>query len=137
MSERPVPHPNADTQTFWDGCGEQKLLFQKCGECGHVRWPPSVLCPICHSLATEWIAASGRGTIYTFAVYHVAFHEAFKNSLPYATAVVELEEGPRILSRVVGCDIADIRCDMPVEVVWRTDPRGFILPEFKPLPIVT
>jgi uncharacterized OB-fold protein len=132
MSERPLPKPNADTKPFWDGCKKQKLMFQKCGECGHVRWPPSVLCPLCHSLETEWIAASGRGTIYTFAVYHVPFHEAFKNRLPYVTAVVELDEGPRILSTITGCDIADIRCDMPVEVIWRTAPEGFVLPDFTP-----
>lgn len=137
MPERPLPQPNADTKPFWDGCREQKLMFQKCGECGHVRWPASFLCPLCHSTMTEWIAASGRGTIYTFAVYHVAFHEAFKKRLPYVTAVVELDEGPRILSAITGCDIADIRCDMPVKVIWRTASEGFVLPDFTPIPVAT
>ncbi len=101
-----------------------------CCECGHVRWPPSVICPMCHSLVTKWIAASGKGKLYTFAVYHVAFHHAFEDSLPYVTAVVELDEGPRILSTITGCDIADIRCDMPVEVIWRAAWEEFILPAF-------
>jgi uncharacterized OB-fold protein len=86
---------------------------------------------------TKWIAASGRGKIYTFAVYHVAFHDAFKNSLPYVTAVVELDEGSRILSTITGCDIGDIRCDMPVEVIWRTAPGGFVLPDFTPATVDT
>lgn len=133
MPERPFPKPNADTQPFWDGCREHKLMFQKCGECGHVRWPPSVLCPRCHASITEWITARGRGKIYTYAVYHVPFHEAFKDSLPYVTAVIELDEGPRVLSRITGCDIEDIRCDMPVKVAWRETSGGYVLPEFIPV----
>ncbi|MBW2310052.1 MAG: Zn-ribbon domain-containing OB-fold protein [Deltaproteobacteria bacterium] len=130
---RPLPKPNADTASFWEGCQRQELRFQKCLQCGTVRWPPSIICPRCHSMDTQWIVACGRGVIYTYVVYHVAFHKAFQGDLPYVTAVVELGEGPHILSNIVNCAPHELRCDMPVEVVWEKVIRQFTLPKFKPV----
>ena len=73
-TEKPLPQVNPDTQPFWDGCKEHELRFQKCMDCGHVRWPPSMICPECHAAQTEWITAGGKGAVYTYAVYHRAFH---------------------------------------------------------------
>ncbi len=77
------------------------------------------------------MVASGKGKIYSYVVYHVAFHPAFKGDLPYVTAVIELAEGPRMLSNVVGSDPRELRCDMPVEVVWDDVTDEFSLPKFK------
>ncbi len=125
-----VPQPTGDTKEFWEGCKGKKLLFQQCEACGHVRWPPSCLCPVCHSLEARWIDSSGRGKIYTFTVYHVAFHPAWKEKVPYITAVVELEEGPRLLTNVVDADPQTLSCDMPVEVVWGKAGEYFV-PRFR------
>ena len=130
--EKPLPQPSADTGPFWDGCKEHLLRFQKCQNCGHIRWPPSIICPRCYSYDTEWIVASGRGKVYTFAIYHQAYHKAFAGDIPYVTAVVELEEGTHILSNIVGCSPDQVRCDMPVEVVWEDITGEFSLPKFKP-----
>lgn len=129
--QKPLPQPNADTKPFWDGCKQHQLRFQKCRDCQHIRWPPSIICPLCYSHDTEWIVASGRGKIYTFAVYHQAFHKAFENDLPYVTAVVELEEGPHLLTNIVGCNPEEIECDMPVEVIWEDINSEFTIPKFK------
>ena len=75
--------------------------------------------------------ADGKGKIYTFTVYHQAFHKSFENDLPYVTAIVELEEGPRLLSNIVGCSPEEVRCDMPVEVIWEDINEEFTLPKFK------
>ena len=131
--EKPLPQPNADTKPFWDGCKEHQLRFQKCRNCGHVRWPASIICPMCYSYDTEWIVASGKGKVYTFAIYHQAYHKAFESDLPYVTASVELEEGPRILTNIVGCSPDEVRCDMPVEVKWEDITEEFSLPKFKPV----
>lgn len=131
---RPLPETSADTGPFWEGCREHILRFQKCADCGHVRWPPSILCPLCHCHETEWIQASGRGKVYTYAVYHQAFYEAFRGELPFVAAYVELEEGPRLLCNIVGCDPAEVRCDMPVEVSWEDVNEDISLPQFRPLP---
>ena len=131
-TEKPLPQANPDTQPFWDGCKEHELRFQKCMDCDHVRWPPSIICPECHADQTEWITAGGKGVVYTYAVYHRAFHPAFKDDLPYVAAIVELEEGPHLLTNIIGCKPEEVRCDMPVVVAWEDVTDEFSLPKFKP-----
>ena len=130
--EKPLPQPNADTKPFWDGCKEHQLRFQKCRDCGHVRWPASIICPMCYSHDADWIASIAKGKVYTFVVYHQAYHPAFEGDLPYVVAIVELEEGPHILTNIVGCNPDDVRCDMPVEIAWQDITEEFSLPNFKP-----
>jgi uncharacterized OB-fold protein len=127
----PLPIPDEDTRPFWEGCGEHKLLFQKCLACSFVRWPPSIACPSCYSSDTEWITASGKGKIHTFVVYHKAFHPAFDGQTPYVVAVVQLAEGPMIATNIVGCDPSEMACDMPVEVVWEDVSDTVSLPKFR------
>lgn len=129
---KPLPKINSDTQTFWDGCRQHVFRIQKCGDCGHLRWPPAFLCPNCLSKNTHWITASGRGTVYSYAVYHVAFDPAFQEDLPYVVALVALEEGPHILSNIVGCNPQEVICDMPVEVIWNEATEAVTLPQFRP-----
>lgn len=128
---KPLPLINGDNEQFWKGCARHELRFQKCRRCGFVRWPASFLCPECHCTDTEMILASGRGRIYSFVVYHMAYHQGFTGDLPYVVALVELEEGPRFLSDIVGCEPGDVACDMPVEVVW-DDIGEWSLPKFRP-----
>jgi len=128
-----LPTPDADSKPFWEGCRDHKLRFQKCTACGEVRWPPSILCPRCHSQDTQWIESSGRGTIYTFVVYHQAFHPAFKEKLPYVVAVVQLEEGPMMITNIVGCPPESLECEMAVQVAWDDVSEEFSLPKFQPL----
>ena len=129
---KPLPKINADTKPFWDACRNHELRFQKCTECGHVRWPPSILCPLCYSNKTEWIRASGKGTVFSFVVYHKAFHPGFEADLPYVVAIVELQEGPQFLTNIVGCDPGEMSCEMPVDVVWEDITEEFSLPKFRP-----
>ncbi len=130
---KPLPQPNADDKFFWDGCQKHKLLFEKCQNCGLVRWPPSIICPNCYSRDSELIESSGKGKLYTYAVYRQAFHKGFESEVPYVTAIVELEEGPHFLSNIIGCSPEKLHCDMPVEIVWEDITREFSLPKFKPI----
>lgn len=130
--DKPLPQPSSDTEAFWDGCKQHQLKFQRCRTCGHIRWPPSIICPLCYSWDTEWIEASGKGKVYTFVVYHQAYHKAFEPDVPYVTAIVELVEGPHLLTNIVGCGPDQVKCDMPVEVTWEDIGGGFSLPKFKP-----
>ena len=129
---KPLPQPNADTKPFWNGCKKHQLRLQKCRDCHHIRWPPSIICPRCYSNDTEWILACGNGRIYTYAVYHQAFHDSFRDDLPYVTAIVELNEGSHLLTNIVGCNHEEIKCDMPVEVLWEDVNEEFTLPKFRP-----
>ena len=131
--KRPLPNVNDDTREFWTGCKMHQLKFQKCTGCGHIRWPASMICPICYSRDTQWIVASGKGTVYTFVVYHVAYHSGFEDDLPYVVADIELEEGPHLLTNIVGCRPDEVKCEMPVEVTWERITEEWTLPKFKPI----
>ncbi len=129
---KPLPNVNGDSKEFWAGCKAHELRFQKCQACGHVRWPPSIICPRCYSNDTKWMVAEGKGRVYSFAVYHMAYHPGFENDLPYVVADVELEEGPRLFTNIVGCGPTEVKCDMLVEVAWEDITAEFSLPKFRP-----
>jgi uncharacterized OB-fold protein len=132
MQQKPLPNINGDNREFWLGCKNHQLRFQKCENCGHVRWPASIICPVCHSQKGSWLVSEGKGKIYTFVVYHVAYHPGFANDLPYVVAVVELKEGPHLLTNIVNCAVDEVKCEMPVEVTWRDVNEEVCLPLFRP-----
>ncbi|MFQ5666119.1 MAG: Zn-ribbon domain-containing OB-fold protein [Candidatus Binatia bacterium] len=128
---RPVPQPDDVTRPFWDACARRMLCFQQCATCGY-RWlPASVLCPRCWAADTQWVQSGGSGTVFSYAVYHRAYHPAFKPLLPYAAAVVELSEGPRLVTNVVGAAPQDIRVGMPVQLEF-IEVEQSVLPVFRP-----
>lgn len=133
-SKKPLPQLNSDTRPFWEGCREHLLKIQQCADCGLLRWPPGYVCPGCLSQESQWIAARGKARVYTFAVYHVAYHPGFQEELPYVVAVVELAEGPRMMTNIIGCDPGAVYCDMPVEVAWDDVDDWFSIPRFRPDP---
>lgn len=128
--EKPNPVLGPDNSFFWEGCRRHELTFQRCVRCGHVRWPPSIVCPQCHSFEGEVIVSSGKGKIYSYVVYHFPYHPAFQNELPYVVALVELEEGPRILSNIVDSNPSDLACELPVELIWDEE-HEIPLPKFR------
>ncbi|MGC9324173.1 MAG: Zn-ribbon domain-containing OB-fold protein [Desulfomonilia bacterium] len=130
--EKPLPRINSDNQAFWEACRNHELRFQRCTLCGHVRFPSSLVCPHCHGRASEWIVSAGTGKVYTYAVYHVAYHPGFLEDVPYVVAVVELDEGPRVLSNIVGCAPGEVVCGMPVAVAWEDVTPEVSLPKFTP-----
>ena len=129
---KPLPKINTDNRPFWEGCRNHELKFQRCHKCGHVRWPPSELCPQCHSTETTWQISKGIGRVYTFAVYHTAPHAGFADDLPYTVAIVALDEGPHLLTNIVNCSSEEVKCDMPVKVVWEEIDERITLPKFSP-----
>ena len=135
MSEytKPLPIPSVESKPFWDGCKEHKLLLPRCNQCGSYRFPPTATCPKCLSTEWAWAKSTGRGKIYSFGVYHRVYHQAFEADVPYALVVVELEEGPRLVSNVVNCPAEQLKCDMPVEAVFEDIAEDTTLYKFKPL----
>ena len=130
--EKPLPGPTFDTQPFWDYCKKHELRLQKCTNCGYVRFPPGVTCPKCQSMEAEWVKLSGKGKVFTFTVFHHIYNKSFTDDIPYDVASVELEEGPRIMSNIIGCKLEDIKIGMPVEVYFEDITDEFTLPKFKP-----
>jgi uncharacterized OB-fold protein len=130
MSERLAPTTTPDTKFFWDALKEERLLIQRCSGCGALRHPPRPMCPHCNSLAWGTVAAGGRGTVYSFVVPRHPPFPWFEGT--YIVALVELEEGVRILSNL--CDVApeEAAIGMPVELFFAHFVGGVALPQFRP-----
>jgi len=133
--DRPLPQPiTPEARPYWDGAREGKLMIPRCEACGKAFLYPRVLCPHCASRDVVWVQASGRGRLHTFAIAHQILNKAFRVKPPVILAMVELEEGPRLLTNLVGVepDPEAIRCDMPVEVVFERLTDQVTLPMFRP-----
>jgi uncharacterized OB-fold protein len=132
LTSLPTPAPDHDSAPFWDGCRENRLLLQRCTSCGRFRYPPRPVCPFCRSFEAEWTQASGRGRLYSWTVAHHPVHPALKDRVPYTLLLVELEEGPRMVS-VLAQDGAptDLAAGEPLEAVFLSVDDETVLPYFR------
>jgi uncharacterized protein len=134
MSERlptPAPVVNAETQRFWDATAEGRLELPRCDDCHQVVWYPRRSCPWCHSTSLTWVELTGHGEVYSYTVTRRG-QGRWADAAPYVLAYVELAEGPRILTNVVGCDPDEVRIGLPVEVAFADTGEGNALPRFRP-----
>ncbi len=129
---KPIPTPSEDSRIYWEATKNHELKLQQCRVCGAFRFPPAEVCPECTSDAYDWKPVSGKGRVFSFVIYHRAYQRGFADELPYVVAVIELDEGPRMLSNVTGCKPEEVRCDMPVEVVYEDITDEVSLPKFRP-----
>jgi hypothetical protein len=134
-TELPAPAPtvNPETRQFWGATAEGRLLLKRCLDCGSVIWYPRAICPECASLRTEWFQASGRGRVYSYTLNHRG-QDAYSGAEPYVLAYVELDEGPRMMTNIVGPDAVGVAVGMRVEVVFHDTGDGTALPRFRPAP---
>jgi uncharacterized OB-fold protein len=132
----PLPYASWESRGWWEGAGRGELVLQRCTSCGLVQHKPRALCVKCLTGTIEHFVASGRGTIHTFTVTHQNQAPPFNAQLPYVLAYVELEEGPRVLTNIVGADPADLRIGQQVVVDFATSPRddgeAFAVARFRP-----
>lgn len=131
MLEKPLPELSDTSRPFWDACRRHELRIQRCQQCGALIHYPKVHCPIDGCDRFDWALMSGKGTVFSFVVAQRAFHAAFKPDLPYVVAVIELDEGPRMMSNVVGIDPDDVHIGMAVEVVFEDVSETIALPKFR------
>jgi uncharacterized OB-fold protein len=129
---KPLPVPSPESEPFWAACRRHELALQRCDACGTFWFPPSALCPTCLGDAWRWRPTAGRGTVYSFVVFQRVYHPGFADEIPYVVAVVELEEGPRLPTALVGTAPDDVHCDMEVEVVFDDVTDTVTLPKFRP-----
>lgn len=130
--QKPLPGINELNRPFWEAAKRHELFLQRCQRCGHYHYPAGESCPSCLSDGLEWVKASGRGTIYTWTVFHQVYHPSFASDVPYAVVAVELAEGPRITTNLVDCPVEGIRIGMPVEAVFDDVTAEVTLPKFRP-----
>lgn len=124
--------PTENDQPFWDAAKQGKLVFQRCDDCGYVRWPAAGVCPECLSRAATWDEVDGTGNLWSFVVYHRAYAPALKPDVPYPVGLVELDCGVRLLTRLVDVDPAEAKVGMPVSVRYRELGDHGVVPLFGP-----
>ncbi|NNN18287.1 MAG: hypothetical protein HKL84_00360 [Acidimicrobiaceae bacterium] len=130
----PLPLVTEETRPFWDSCKAGVLRLQRCSSCLEFRFPPSVICPACSSMDCSWEPVSGMGSIFSFVTFQRLYHKAFASLLPYVVAVIELEEGPRMVSRLVGLGEQDsVKCGALVKVRFERLSDDLALPLFEML----
>ena len=132
MSARLAPTITQDTQFFWDGVASRRLLIQQCAGCGLLRHPPRPMCPTCRSLQWEAIESSGNGTVYSFVMPHHPPLPGFDSR--YIVAIVQLEEGTRLVTNLVDVEPEAVTIGMPVVVRYDEFDDGLVLPMFVPAP---
>ena len=129
---KPKPVPSAWSKPFWDAARRDELVVKKCTGCGHVDHPPYPYCTACGSEEASWVKASGKAKLYAFAVNTYGVPFSFVADLPYVTALVDLPEGPRMISNVVGCAPGELRNGMDLEVVFERVDGDVVLPKWRP-----
>ena len=140
MSDRTdQPEVDAFTRTYWKAAGQGLLLLRRCAACGRVHHYPREFCPYCWSEDVSWEEASGRAVLYTWSVVHANDLPPFRDRLPYVAAVVDLAEGPRVMTGLVDCDPAELWIGMALRVTFPTavsfnedEPTPFTVPVFGP-----
>jgi uncharacterized OB-fold protein len=121
---------DSDSRAYWEGINADELRIQRCDVCSRAVFYPRSICPLCHSDRLSWFTASGKGSIYSYTVAHQAFG-VFATDVPYVVAVIELEEGARMMSRIVDSPRERIAIGAPVSVTFATIEEGMTLPYFR------
>ena len=126
----PLPRPTSLSAPHWDGCRESELRVQQCRDCSAYIFIPQDACTNCLSDQLEWATSSGRGQVYSYTIVHRPQRLEFE--VPYAVAIIELEEGWRMLSNLIDVEMDAIEVGMPVEVTYRVMSDEITLPMFRP-----
>jgi uncharacterized OB-fold protein len=129
-SDLPVPVPNADSVPYWNAARERRLLIRECKACGERHFMPRHLCPSCWSDQLEWVQSQGHGVVHSFTVIRRAPAPAFATRVPYVIALIELDEGPRMMANIVGDAALDVRIGERVDVTFEERGDGAMVPQF-------
>ena len=133
MSTRPIPPTSELTKPYWDAARRGELTLQRCERCGQRPFPPRAHCPGCGASSLSWAPVSGRGIVHSYTVAYRAPHPVFAGQLPLIVAIVQLEEGPRMVTNIVGCDPAELEVGLAVKTCFESiDDTDMVLPVFTP-----
>lgn len=132
ITERPLPAVTALTEPFWSAARSHQLVLQQCQACDAYRFPPEVGCYVCSSTEARWSPASGRAKLYSWTVAYPPVLPYFQERVPWPVAVVELEEGPRMVTNLVDVLVDDYRIGMPLQVAFEDIDDDLSLVVFRP-----
>lgn len=130
--EKFFPVSNPDTATFWDACQRHELLIQQCNKCGTHQFYPRIFCTNCSSTTLKWVPASGMGIIETWTIVRRAVSAAYAGDVPYVIALIKLQEGPVMMSKIIACEPESVHTGMAVEVSFEDWSEQVSMPVFVP-----
>lgn len=133
MYEKPLPVIDPESAPYWAALREGRLILKRCRDCGRHHFYPRALCPNCHSDALEWSDARGTGSVYSYTVARRPAGPAFKADVPYVVAVVELDEGARMMTNIVTDDVESVRIGQRVAIHFDAVTESVTLPRFRPV----
>lgn len=128
---KPLPQPTIDSQPYWDGLKQRRLLLQTCGNCRKIRHYPRPVCDACYSMDVDWTDAHGRGVVHSWTQTHHPFHLGFRGETPYILVIVELIEGVRMQSQLIDASIERVHIGLAVEVIFIDATDDVTLPLFR------
>jgi hypothetical protein len=128
---QPLPLMTFDAAPYWQGCREGRLLLQRCSDCSSRQFYPRALCVGCGGVRLEFVEVSGRGVVHAFTICHRPLSARFVGA-PYVVALVDLEEGPRMMTNIVGCPESEVRIGMDVQVSFQHLGEDVAIPVFEP-----
>ena len=131
LSLLPSPVSNGDSQPYWAAAQEKRLVIRQCKECNKLHFMPRHLCPYCWSDQLEWIDARGTGTVHSYTIIRRSPLAAFNSRVPYVVALIDLDEGPRMVSNILGADALDVKIGDAVQVIFEEREGGGKVPQFK------
>ena len=134
LQPRVVPEPTEVSQPFWDATRERRLVIQRCEPCDSFFWYPRAFCPRCLRDTPAWSEVAGTGTVYAVSVHHRAPSPELRDRTPYAVTLVDLDEGVRLMSNVVGCPPEAVHVGQRVRATWEPLEDGRHLLLFEPDP---
>lgn len=132
---KPLPRPESRglTAPFWEAAKRHELVCQRCDQCSNWIFYPREQCPSCFSTQLDWAPVTGHGRVFAFTIVNQPAHPGFESEVPYAYAIVQLDEGVRMPTNIVECSLEDIQVDMPVTVVFDDLSADWTLVKFRPM----
>ncbi len=131
-SGKRFPRPSPETKPYWEACREHQLHIQHCRDCGHYQFYPRIICTSCMSRYVEWVRSTGTGKVSSYTIITRAVSAAYTADVPYIVALIELEEGPTMMSNVIDCNVELVKTGMPVTVVFEDWSEEISIPKFRP-----
>lgn len=130
--EKPLPNVDDQNRPFWEAARQGELRLPRCNSCGHIRVQFERWCPKCASQEFTWDRLSGRGVVWSHVTFHRMYFKAFEDDLPYGVALVELEEGPRLITNLIGIESEQISIGMEVQAAFDAVTPEITLIKFRP-----
>ncbi|ARK29961.1 Zn-ribbon domain-containing OB-fold protein [Halalkalibacter krulwichiae] len=133
MQGKITPKPTVETAPYWEACRNHELLIQQCSTCHHFQFYPRLMCTKCTNRKMQWKRATGHGTVKSFTIVHRAISKVYQMEAPYVVALIQLEEGPTMMSNIIKCNLQAVEIGMKVKVEFETWSESMTVPQFTPV----